>query len=207
MTLTRKEKEQLVRRNLILDAAEELFSRDGYENASMNEIAKLSEFTKRTLYQYFDDKADLYLSVLLKLYSDMYEHLTTIDYKYLDGFDLVKKSLYSYYDYFKTHETTFKILYDIGKVRNLTVNNKIDEFIKIDNLITNSLSKSIQLGQKDGSISKKKDYMTMTLTLKFLLTSVFNQLTISGKSYTKHINKTMDEFAHNLLDIILDTIK
>lgn len=207
MTLTRKEKEQLVRRNLILDAAEELFSRDGYENASMNEIAKLSEFTKRTLYQYFDDKADLYLSVLLKLYSDMYEHLTTIDYKYLDGFDLVKKSLYAYYDYFKTHEKTFKILYDIGKVRNLTVNNKIDEFIKIDNLITKSLSESIQLGQKDGSITKRVDYTTMSLNLKFLLTSLFNQLTISGKSYAKHINKTMDEFAYSLLDIILDTIK
>ena len=57
---TRKEKEKETREAEIINAAERLFYKHGFDDVSMDNIAKESEFTKRTLYQYFEHKEDLY---------------------------------------------------------------------------------------------------------------------------------------------------
>ena len=51
MALQRRERERLAREAEILSAAERLFITKGYENTTMDVIAKEAEFTKRTLYQ------------------------------------------------------------------------------------------------------------------------------------------------------------
>lgn len=61
----RREVEKDVRRNIILRAAEEVFAQHGYHDASMAEIARQSGFAAGTIYLYFDDKANLYGSVIL----------------------------------------------------------------------------------------------------------------------------------------------
>lgn len=53
------------RRQIILEAAESVFSSHGFHDASLNEIAQKSEFAVGTLYLYFKDKADLYGSLLV----------------------------------------------------------------------------------------------------------------------------------------------
>ncbi|MEZ4581801.1 MAG: TetR/AcrR family transcriptional regulator [Caldilineaceae bacterium] len=48
----------------ILDAAEHIIARDGYAGLSMRELSKQSGLAKSTLYHYFVDKHEIYLSVL-----------------------------------------------------------------------------------------------------------------------------------------------
>lgn len=48
----------------ILDAAEEILGRAGYAGLSMRELSRVSGLAKSTLYHYFEDKHDIYLSVL-----------------------------------------------------------------------------------------------------------------------------------------------
>ena len=43
----------------IIEAARELFSSYGYKKVSMDEIAKKSNVTKKTIYTYFKDKGEL----------------------------------------------------------------------------------------------------------------------------------------------------
>ena len=50
----------------MLEAALLLFSEKGYHRASMQEIAERAEFAVGTLYKFFENKADLYRSVVLK---------------------------------------------------------------------------------------------------------------------------------------------
>ena len=52
-----REKKEL--RGEILDAARDLFLREGYENVSMRKIAEKIEYSPTTIYLYFQDKADL----------------------------------------------------------------------------------------------------------------------------------------------------
>ncbi len=59
----REEKKAEVRRR-ILEAAKEIFFRDGFMGANLDEIAELAGVAKGTLYRYFDNKAQIYLAVL-----------------------------------------------------------------------------------------------------------------------------------------------
>ncbi|WP_447004099.1 TetR/AcrR family transcriptional regulator [Saccharothrix isguenensis] len=52
------------RRAVILAAASEVLAANGYEQASMREIAKASEVTTPVLYDHFHSKIDLYLAVV-----------------------------------------------------------------------------------------------------------------------------------------------
>jgi len=61
-----KEREREQRRNDILDAAETLFFSKGYDNVSMNGIAKKVGLGKATLYIYFDNKEELFYTVVLR---------------------------------------------------------------------------------------------------------------------------------------------
>ncbi len=49
-----------VRRQKLCDAAAEVFLRDGYAAASMDEVARVAGMSKRTLYQVFPSKAALF---------------------------------------------------------------------------------------------------------------------------------------------------
>jgi AcrR family transcriptional regulator len=62
-SLGREEKKAEVRRR-ILEAAKEIFFRDGFMDANLDEIAELAGVAKGTLYRYFDNKAQIYLAVL-----------------------------------------------------------------------------------------------------------------------------------------------
>lgn len=62
--LSRKEREKARHREEILEAALGLFSRKGFTNVSMREIADKSEFAIGTLYKFFGDKDSLFESLL-----------------------------------------------------------------------------------------------------------------------------------------------
>jgi AcrR family transcriptional regulator len=52
------------RREFILDAARSEFAENGFEKASYNQIIERAGLSKGAMYYYFDDKLDLYVTVL-----------------------------------------------------------------------------------------------------------------------------------------------
>lgn len=64
MPRTRFSKLDPTRQQAILNAAAEEFTRSGFEKASYNNIIKRAEVSKGAMYYYFDDKEDLYLTVV-----------------------------------------------------------------------------------------------------------------------------------------------
>ena len=76
-TRARIEREKLQRKNSILSAAKELFWKKGY-GATMDEIAEKAELSKPTIYLYFQNKDDLYVSIVLDGFQDLKERLSKI---------------------------------------------------------------------------------------------------------------------------------
>jgi AcrR family transcriptional regulator len=74
--LSRREREKLWQRQEMLDAALELFSKKGYHNVSMHEIAEKSEFAIGTLYKFFRNKEDLYKSLISEQANRFHEAVT-----------------------------------------------------------------------------------------------------------------------------------
>jgi AcrR family transcriptional regulator len=63
--LTRAERKELTR-ELLLDAAIEVFARQGYHGASLEDVAAAAGFTKGAVYSNFSTKADLFLALLVR---------------------------------------------------------------------------------------------------------------------------------------------
>ncbi len=55
----RRRREKIALRQEILDAARELFAKEGYESVSMRRIAEKIEYSPTTIYLYFQDKQEL----------------------------------------------------------------------------------------------------------------------------------------------------
>jgi TetR/AcrR family transcriptional regulator len=64
--LSRKRNPELAR-EIILETAEEIFARVGYEGARIDEIAAASGYNKRLLFYYFGDKERLYRAVIKRM--------------------------------------------------------------------------------------------------------------------------------------------
>jgi TetR/AcrR family transcriptional regulator len=71
--LPRREREKLRQRQEILATALDLFSQKGYHNVAMHEIAEKAEFAIGTLYKFFQNKEDLYKTIVLERCDDFVE--------------------------------------------------------------------------------------------------------------------------------------
>jgi AcrR family transcriptional regulator len=60
----RREARKAQSRSRILEAAREIFFRDGFMAANLDDVAKGAGVAKGTLYRYFENKAELYVAVL-----------------------------------------------------------------------------------------------------------------------------------------------
>lgn len=72
----RKERERAAREELILDHAQRLLLRDGFQNFNLDRLAEAVEYSKGTLYLHFKTKEDLALAVAtraLKERADFFE--------------------------------------------------------------------------------------------------------------------------------------
>ena len=63
--LTRAERKELTR-ELLLDAAIEVFAQRGYHGASLEDVAAAAGFTKGAVYSNFETKADLFMALLVR---------------------------------------------------------------------------------------------------------------------------------------------
>lgn len=61
------------KRQAVIDAAERIFLDQGYANASMDGIAAEAGVSKRTVYNHFPSKQDLFQAVVDRLYAGLHE--------------------------------------------------------------------------------------------------------------------------------------
>lgn len=107
--IERKEREKEMRREDIIDAAQEIFFTKGIANATMDEIAEKAELSKGTLYLYYKSKEDLYLAVAMRGSDIMYK-------MFVDATPLTKPTLQriadlgeAYFEFFKRHRDYFRM--------------------------------------------------------------------------------------------------
>ena len=62
----RREHRRALSRDQILDAAEQVFARNGFHDASLREIAELAEFSVGAVYGFFTGKEEIYRAIFLR---------------------------------------------------------------------------------------------------------------------------------------------
>jgi AcrR family transcriptional regulator len=92
----RKARQKKFLRQEILDAASELFVKEGYENVSMRGIADKIEYSPTTIYLYFKDKAELLEQVCHETFARLTQVLVRIQELPGDPVERLKRGLVAY---------------------------------------------------------------------------------------------------------------
>jgi AcrR family transcriptional regulator len=102
-----REKKEL--RQEILDAARDLFVREGFENVSMRKIAEKIEYSPTTIYLYFKDKADLLDCICEETFARLVRKQTAIDQAVADPIERLKKGLRAYIEFGLKYPNHYKV--------------------------------------------------------------------------------------------------
>ena len=155
----RKEREKQQRRLEIIDAAENVFFSKGFENSTMEDVAKRVELSKGTLYLYFKSKEELLLVIVKKSIAKLNElcvdHTSTED----DGICKIRATGEAFIRFFHEYNDYYNIIkyhhnQDYQSEKNCEICSEINK-LKLFN--HNFMVDILKSGIKDGTIRKDLD--------------------------------------------------
>ncbi len=200
---SRREREKKARLDGIIETAEAVFSEKGYENASMDEIARASEFTKRTLYKYFVNKEDLFFAVIRGCFQKLSAYLESSLRSGKSGREKLKAGFAAYYRFSRENQAKFRLMNYIGFAKSDGVDvPNYRSFISVDDEIFKGVMRVIDEGKADGSIRRDLDTAHFAYSMVFLVTGFLNELSLTGRTFTRHFSLDQDKFSRFVMDLL-----
>jgi AcrR family transcriptional regulator len=99
------------RRQQLLDVAVLTFSKQGYSNTSMNDIAEAAGVTKPVLYQHFSSKRALFLELLRELGGRLRAELASSAAQAGSPYRQVEHGMRAYFRWVALHQGGFQVLF------------------------------------------------------------------------------------------------
>ena len=110
-TKQRREREKEALRQDILDAARELFVKEGYENVSMRRIAEKIEYSPTTIYLYFEDKASLLFAICEETFAKLAKRMEAITQQHDDPVVALKKGCRAYVEFGLKYPNHYRVTF------------------------------------------------------------------------------------------------
>lgn len=165
----RKEREREQRRNAILDAAEKIFITRGIDNATMDEVAEMAEFSKGTLYLYFKNKNELLHGLISRTLDMLYNNFKEASDKEEKGIEKISAIGHAYFDFFKKEPNHFSLMlhYETNEMNptNFENNPNVKYCFDMGEKIFTLMRNCLQLGMDDGTIRNDIDPIKISLVL------------------------------------------
>lgn len=189
-----------IKESNIIEAAERIFSKLGYKNAKMDDIAAEAGITKVTLYSYMHSKENLYMSITykaLRLLNDEY-YLTIDKYKSEPGIESVLALTQTFMDFCESNYLYSEVLLEYFSIIRSTSrgedNTKLTEALKdsisfmklqdIHNLPFKLTIQEIERGIADGSIHPTLDPGLQTIIGWASIIGYVKVISASGQNTT-----------------------
>jgi AcrR family transcriptional regulator len=107
---TRDEKKALQRKHIV-EAAREVFFRDGFVHANLDEVASRAGVAKGTLYRYFENKGELYVAVLSHNGAIFESRMREAAQSSEDPPEQIRRVGRFYYEHWTSHPEYFRIFW------------------------------------------------------------------------------------------------
>ena len=203
-----REREKEQRRNYILDVAEELFFARGYDDVSMNDIAREVGLNKATLYLSFKNKESIYFAIVLrgvKIFKEMFKEKVA---RGETGIDKLEEAGRAYFTFYKKHPDYHDAYLYFKSKRFQNNSNEYTTQIEILSgemlLIT---CNAIIEGIGDGTIRKEVKPIEVAVFVAVtaerivgLGSGVLKVLENQGISHEQFIEDSMDLWRHMVMD-------
>jgi AcrR family transcriptional regulator len=200
-SLNSKDKRKNINKKDIVDAAEKLFFTKGYNNSTMEKVAREAGFTKRTLYSYFKSKEEIYGEIIKRGYDALnIKILETLERKKDDTeLSKIKGMGYVLINFERDFPGYYKAIfeYDGGELPS----NKLEE------TTIEMLQKSIKEGIIKGEITEKMDEVSISLILWASIVGFVNTFSRKQKYIKEYFNEDSREMIEKGLNLVLDSIK
>lgn len=194
----RKEKEKQIRRNDIIDAAEKVFFSKGYDVATMDDIAREAEFSKRTVYIYFNSKEQLYFEIMVRGYKILINNMESSlnDFKEKNALDRIKKIGRILYEFNNEYSDYFNAIMTYENGEKDFVNGVSDESREecyaLGEVMFGYLTSSLERGIKEGLIPCETDIINTAIIIWSFTIGLFNTL-IKKRNYIEHYHNRNSE--------------
>ena len=109
----RRLREKVALREEILEAARELFVKEGYESVSMRRLAQEIEYSPTTIYLYFRDKQDLIHQLCDETFSLLIKKLKDLHLDLGDPLEGLRKAGYAYVQFGLEHPDHYRATFVI----------------------------------------------------------------------------------------------
>ncbi|ANB56948.1 bacterial regulatory s, tetR family protein [Anoxybacillus sp. B7M1] len=158
------------RKQQIIEAATQSFSLFGYKATTMDQVAKMANVGKGTIYTFFNSKEDLLEEIISSVIIEIKEAAEQSIDENRSFFENVHRALYRILEFRKQHQLTIKLLQEVRDIGTPTVQEVLH---KLDEAILAYIRDKIEEAMQKGEIRPCDAEITAFLMLKMYLALVF----------------------------------
>ena len=213
-TRSRNDEEKFLRREVILDAAMQVFFSKGFEKASMDEIAKKAKLSRSLIYVYFKDKIAVHMGLCLRAGQALLRYQEEGMAQCKTGIEKVYATGEAYYAFYREEPNLFKIMsMKLGMLEEMqpAPGNETPyqlEMQKFEDQIMHQMVLAIESGLADGTIDKAKVNSPLQ-TAMFMRGSLHGVIQLQDSTGSRLFDRVdldregLIKYSHNLITATL----
>ncbi|MDQ0202022.1 TetR/AcrR family transcriptional regulator [Neobacillus ginsengisoli] len=157
------------RRKMIIEASTKSFSLFGYKATTMDQVAKLANVGKGTIYTFFKNKEELFEEIISTMVKEMIAEAESVIQPELTFTENVHRALYRLLEFRSQHQLMIKLIQEEREMGTLAVSEMLQH---IEDEIIAYLKKKIETAIDKGAIPAADTEITSFLLLKMYIALV-----------------------------------
>lgn len=139
---------------LIIQSAEEIFQNKPYDHITMDEIAKKSGMTKKTVYSYFPSKVALFINIFESYLQQLHEKIFLVISQDLPIQTAIRNLFLTLFEFTQKNEKIFRLFWaleseDVGGILPIELTSRMNIWNKA---MLDAITDIVRKGIKDGEI-------------------------------------------------------
>lgn len=159
------------RKKLIMEAAAKSFAMFGYKATTMDQVAKIANVGKGTIYTFFKNKEELFYEIISGLIREMKEEADASFNPKSSFSENVHRVLMKMLEYRREHQLTIKLFQEQKEMGTLEVKEVLE---RIEHAILGYMKIRVQEAIDNGEIKQCDTELVSFLILKFYLALIFD---------------------------------
>lgn len=186
-----------IKKQLIIQAAIEVFSKNSFQSSSISEIAKRANVAEGTIYQYFNNKEDLFFSIPIEKTKEFCRELELHLQGITGALNKIRKFIWYYLYFFKMNSDYGRTLMLEMRVSKSFIKTKAYRSFKN---FTNRILEIIQEGQREGIIRKDVNIYIIRQLILGILEHMVTRWLLKGEKYDlmEHYNGVSELVIHGI---------
>jgi AcrR family transcriptional regulator len=159
------------RRQLIIEAAHKSFSLFGYKATTMDQVAKVANVGKGTIYTFFKNKEELFDEIISSLIREMRTAAEEVMDENQTFHENANHVLFKLLEYRKQHQLTIKLLQE---GREMGTREVVEVLNRLEDVVVQYVKEIVQKAVDKGEIEPCNPELTAFVMLKLYVALIFD---------------------------------